>query len=256
MTSSTIELWGLGQVLPWSRWARACGARGRPLDRARRDLALLGPNGAGKSTTLEMLLGLTEPDAGTVSIFGAIPHEGDRRRRHRRDASDRRPDRRPLGARAGLNDGRPSIRCRSASTTCFSSPACPTCRGSARKPSPAARLSACGSRSRWSATPSCSCSTSRPWRSTSKDAEASGARCPRLRGTRQDRHLRDPLPRGGRRLRRPGGPMARGQVVADGPTTEIKAMVGVRNIRRPCPEVDAAPSRLPGVTGPSATARR
>jgi ABC-2 type transport system ATP-binding protein len=38
-------------------------------------LALLGPNGAGKSTTLEMLLGLTEPDAGAVSIFGASPRE-------------------------------------------------------------------------------------------------------------------------------------------------------------------------------------
>ena len=36
-------------------------------------VALLGPNGAGKSTTLDMLLGLTEPDAGTVSIFGATP---------------------------------------------------------------------------------------------------------------------------------------------------------------------------------------
>jgi ABC-2 type transport system ATP-binding protein len=38
-------------------------------------VALLGPNGAGKSTTLDMLLGLTKPDAGAVSIFGAGPHE-------------------------------------------------------------------------------------------------------------------------------------------------------------------------------------
>jgi ABC-2 type transport system ATP-binding protein len=37
--------------------------------------ALLGPNGAGKSTTLDILLGLTEPDAGAVSIFGSGPHE-------------------------------------------------------------------------------------------------------------------------------------------------------------------------------------
>ena len=29
-------------------------------------VALLGPNGAGKSTTIDMLLGLTEPDAGAV----------------------------------------------------------------------------------------------------------------------------------------------------------------------------------------------
>jgi ABC-2 type transport system ATP-binding protein len=38
-------------------------------------VALLGPNGAGKSTTLDILLGLTEPDAGDVSIFGTRPHE-------------------------------------------------------------------------------------------------------------------------------------------------------------------------------------
>ena len=36
-------------------------------------VALLGPNGAGKSTTLEMLLGLLTPDAGTVSLFGMTP---------------------------------------------------------------------------------------------------------------------------------------------------------------------------------------
>lgn len=33
-------------------------------------VALLGPNGAGKSTTLDMLLGLTTPDSGTVTLFG------------------------------------------------------------------------------------------------------------------------------------------------------------------------------------------
>ncbi len=36
-------------------------------------VALLGPNGAGKSTTIDMLLGLLEPDGGTVSVFGATP---------------------------------------------------------------------------------------------------------------------------------------------------------------------------------------
>jgi ABC-2 type transport system ATP-binding protein len=33
-------------------------------------VALLGPNGAGKSTTIDMILGLADPDAGTVSVFG------------------------------------------------------------------------------------------------------------------------------------------------------------------------------------------
>jgi len=32
--------------------------------------ALLGPNGAGKTTTLRMAVGLTEPDAGSIEIFG------------------------------------------------------------------------------------------------------------------------------------------------------------------------------------------
>jgi len=36
-------------------------------------VALLGPNGAGKTTTIEMMLGLTRPDRGTVSIFGVPP---------------------------------------------------------------------------------------------------------------------------------------------------------------------------------------
>jgi ABC-2 type transport system ATP-binding protein len=36
-------------------------------------VALLGPNGAGKSTTIDMLLGLTKPDGGTVSLFGMPP---------------------------------------------------------------------------------------------------------------------------------------------------------------------------------------
>jgi len=31
---------------------------------------LLGPNGSGKSTTLKMLLGLVQPDAGSVNVFG------------------------------------------------------------------------------------------------------------------------------------------------------------------------------------------
>ena len=36
-------------------------------------VALLGPNGAGKSTTIDMLLGLLAPDLGSVSIFGHSP---------------------------------------------------------------------------------------------------------------------------------------------------------------------------------------
>jgi ABC-2 type transport system ATP-binding protein len=38
-------------------------------------VALLGPNGAGKSTTIDMLLGLARPDTGSVSLFGLTPEE-------------------------------------------------------------------------------------------------------------------------------------------------------------------------------------
>jgi ABC-2 type transport system ATP-binding protein len=36
-------------------------------------VALLGPNGAGKSTTVDMLLGLQDPDDGSVDVFGGPP---------------------------------------------------------------------------------------------------------------------------------------------------------------------------------------
>jgi ABC-2 type transport system ATP-binding protein len=45
---------------------------------------LLGPNGAGKTTTVEMLEGLTEPDSGTVELFGVPWGE-----RHRRELQER-----------------------------------------------------------------------------------------------------------------------------------------------------------------------
>jgi len=36
-------------------------------------VAFLGPNGAGKTTTIDMLLGLSKPDAGSLAIFGMAP---------------------------------------------------------------------------------------------------------------------------------------------------------------------------------------
>jgi ABC-2 type transport system ATP-binding protein len=38
-------------------------------------VALLGPNGAGKSTTIDMLLGLLDPDAGSATVFGRSPRD-------------------------------------------------------------------------------------------------------------------------------------------------------------------------------------
>ena len=53
-------------------------------------VAFLGPNGAGKSTTIDMLLGLTRPDSGTVSLFGTSPAAGGPGRPGRCDAAGRR----------------------------------------------------------------------------------------------------------------------------------------------------------------------
>ena len=36
-------------------------------------VAFLGPNGAGKSTTVDMLLGMTRPDSGKVTVLGSDP---------------------------------------------------------------------------------------------------------------------------------------------------------------------------------------
>jgi len=41
-------------------------------------VALLGPNGAGKSTTIDLLLGLIKPDAGTVALCGTSPQRATR----------------------------------------------------------------------------------------------------------------------------------------------------------------------------------
>lgn len=44
-------------------------------------VALLGPNGAGKSTAVKLLMGLSSPTSGTVSIFGADPRNHEARLR-------------------------------------------------------------------------------------------------------------------------------------------------------------------------------
>ncbi|WP_210439172.1 ABC transporter ATP-binding protein [Nocardioides xinjiangensis] len=42
-------------------------------------VAFLGPNGAGKTTTVDMMLGLTRPDAGSLEVYGTSPGEAVRR---------------------------------------------------------------------------------------------------------------------------------------------------------------------------------
>jgi ABC-2 type transport system ATP-binding protein len=67
--SSDIELHGVVKS-----YGDVQAVRGIDVSVARGEtVALLGPNGAGKSTTVDMLLGLLAPDAGSVSIFGMSP---------------------------------------------------------------------------------------------------------------------------------------------------------------------------------------
>ena len=42
-------------------------------------MAFLGPNGAGKTSTIDMVLGLSRPDAGAVEVFGMAPRQAVRR---------------------------------------------------------------------------------------------------------------------------------------------------------------------------------
>ncbi len=37
-------------------------------------VAFLGPNGAGKTTTVDLVLGLTAPTSGTIEVYGVTPH--------------------------------------------------------------------------------------------------------------------------------------------------------------------------------------
>jgi zinc transport system ATP-binding protein len=39
-------------------------------------LGLIGPNGGGKTTIIRLILGLLEPDSGSISVFGKSPEEG------------------------------------------------------------------------------------------------------------------------------------------------------------------------------------
>jgi ABC-2 type transport system ATP-binding protein len=73
--SSGIDLRGLHKTF---RSADGLVAAVRGVDisvAAGETVALLGPNGAGKSTTIDMLLGLQRPDRGTVAVFGGSPTE-------------------------------------------------------------------------------------------------------------------------------------------------------------------------------------
>jgi ABC-2 type transport system ATP-binding protein len=211
-------------------------------------VALLGPNGAGKSTTIDMLLGLTEPDTGSVSIFGEPPRKAIDAGRVGamlqsgeliRDLSVRELValvaslyEAPLGVddvleEVGLADvagqrthklsGGQAQRARFA-VALVSDPELLVL------DEPTAALDVEGRRSFWAAMDRLALRGKTILFATHYLEEADAY---------ADRVV----------------VLARGQVVADGPTTEIKGMVAARTIRATLPEVDAeALGRLPGVT--------
>lgn len=69
--SGGIELAGLAKSFGSVRAVRGIDLQIAPGE----TVALLGPNGAGKSSTIDMMLGLSEPDAGDVRIFGSSPKQ-------------------------------------------------------------------------------------------------------------------------------------------------------------------------------------
>jgi ABC-2 type transport system ATP-binding protein len=72
---STIELKGLSKSFP-SPQGRVHAVREVDVSiPAGQTIALLGTNGAGKSTTIDMLLGLARPDTGSISVLGLTPSE-------------------------------------------------------------------------------------------------------------------------------------------------------------------------------------
>jgi ABC-2 type transport system ATP-binding protein len=72
-TSERIELTGLEKTFSTPQGpVRAVRGIDVAIERGE-TVALLGPNGAGKSTTIDMLLGLLPPDRGSVTLFGQPP---------------------------------------------------------------------------------------------------------------------------------------------------------------------------------------
>jgi ABC-2 type transport system ATP-binding protein len=70
-TNGGVELRGLTKSYGSVHAVRGIDATVTPGE----TVALLGPNGAGKSTTLDILLGLLDPDGGSATVFGMSPSD-------------------------------------------------------------------------------------------------------------------------------------------------------------------------------------
>jgi ABC-2 type transport system ATP-binding protein len=74
--TAAVELQGLVKTYRGGPHGPVRAVRGIDVSIARGEtVALLGPNGAGKSTTIDMMLGLTPPDSGQAAVFGQPPRQ-------------------------------------------------------------------------------------------------------------------------------------------------------------------------------------
>ena len=74
MSNAAITLTGVTKTFP-GKHGRVEDVRGSDLEITPGEVvAFRGPNDAGKTTTTDMILGLSEPTTGSVSVFGMTPH--------------------------------------------------------------------------------------------------------------------------------------------------------------------------------------
>lgn len=76
MTENIIAIDGVSKSYPGGPEGRFRAVDGVTLNFAPGEVtAILGPNGAGKTTLIDMMLGLNQPDSGTVTVLGGTPRQ-------------------------------------------------------------------------------------------------------------------------------------------------------------------------------------
>ena len=197
---------------------------------AGRVTAILGPNGAGKTSAIKLLLGLTRPTSGTVTLFGADPRSAEARRRtgvmlqiakvpdtltvreHVHLFCSYYPS--PMTVDAALA---------AADLTAVANRRYGRCR--------AGSSSACSSRSRSAATPTCCFSTSRRSASTSKSRRGFWQQVRSLAAHGRTIVLTTHYLEEADALADRIVMLSAGRIVADGAPHEIKSRVASRRIR-------------------------
>ena len=220
-------------------------------------VAFLGPNGAGKTTTIDMVLGLLDPDRRLRRGLRHGPARRGRPRAGRRRHADRRPaqgphrprDRRATPAALFAHTSRVEAVMRRAGITEIGDRRVDKCSGGAA--AAAALRDGAAHRPR----------AAGPRRADDGHGRRGPPRVlaahPRRRRPGPHRPVRDALPRGGRRLRRPDRPRAQGRRRRRRHGREIKALAAGRTVRATLPGATrrCSPTCPPSTTSRSAATR-